>query len=158
MDALSPPKKFPRLNRKPARKGIAEFGQHLDFNKLMMRDKNEFNKFLKFAYPVIQEAVAHLGYLKNNTMHEDCMQEVAILLYRNIDTYRGDGNIKGWIYAIAQNYGIDIIRRKNRRRLLDEDLQYLLKDDQDVEDPEFITRGRELEEIIKKKIGKLPMK
>jgi RNA polymerase sigma-70 factor (ECF subfamily) len=43
---------------------------------------------------------------------EDLMQETYVKAFENIDDFRGDANVKTWLYRIARNLAIDYQRRK----------------------------------------------
>ncbi|TKI59416.1 sigma-70 family RNA polymerase sigma factor [Brevibacillus antibioticus] len=51
------------------------------------------------------ENVFHLVYMtvKDHALAEDITQDVFIKAYRNLGTFRGDGNIKHWLYKITIN-------------------------------------------------------
>lgn len=46
---------------------------------------------------------------------QDLLQEVLLLIYRKLHTYKGDASLKNWLYRIASNRTIDFLRRKARR-------------------------------------------
>jgi len=46
---------------------------------------------------------------------QDILQEVLILIFRKLHTYKGDASLKNWLYRIASNRTIDFIRRRTRR-------------------------------------------
>lgn len=43
---------------------------------------------------------------------EDALQEASIKIFRSIDSYRGEGKLSSWIYRIATNEAIEILRKK----------------------------------------------
>ena len=43
---------------------------------------------------------------------EDALQEVSIKIFRSIDSFRGEGKLSSWIYRIATNEAIEILRKK----------------------------------------------
>lgn len=47
---------------------------------------------------------------------EDATQEVFLLAYRKLDSFRGDARISTWLYRLAYNRAIDYRRRLDRRR------------------------------------------
>lgn len=60
---------------------------------------------LKWLMQQYGEKVFHLVCLnvKNRTLAEDITQEVFIKAYRNLANFRGDGDIKHWLFKIAMN-------------------------------------------------------
>lgn len=51
--------------------------------------------------------------LKNNSDADDATQEVFIRIIKNIETFKNESNPTTWIYRIATNVCIDIIRKKS---------------------------------------------
>jgi len=47
----------------------------------------------------------------------DLMQEVFLAIYRNLPSYRGSGQFKGWMMRIAANKTIDFLRSRGRNPL-----------------------------------------
>jgi len=57
-------------------------------------------------------------YLRDKTLAEDAVQETFIKVYKNLQTFRGDGSEKSWIMRIAMNTCHDI-RRSRWFKLID---------------------------------------
>ena len=61
-----------------------------------------------------------LNVLRNMSLtEEECLdvaQEVFMKVYRNLDKFRGESDIKTWIYRITFRSGLDYIRKKKRLR------------------------------------------
>ncbi len=45
---------------------------------------------------------------------EDVMQETAIRIFSNIGSYKGEGDLKAWIYRIATNEALKQLKRQTR--------------------------------------------
>ena len=43
---------------------------------------------------------------------EDALQEASIKIFRSIDSFRGEGKLSSWIYRIATNEAIGILRKR----------------------------------------------
>lgn len=43
---------------------------------------------------------------------EDALQETAIKIFRSIDAYRGEGKLTSWIYRIATNEALQVLRKR----------------------------------------------
>lgn len=43
---------------------------------------------------------------------EDALQETAVKIFRGIDSYRGEGKLTTWIYRIATNEALNILRKR----------------------------------------------
>ncbi|MBR4980355.1 MAG: sigma-70 family RNA polymerase sigma factor, partial [Bacteroidales bacterium] len=43
---------------------------------------------------------------------EDVLQETSIKIFRSVANYRGEGKITSWIYRIASNEALQLLRKK----------------------------------------------
>lgn len=55
-----------------------------------------------------------LSYAKNRDQAQDIMHDSFLKVFRNIDSYSGQGSFEGWIRRIVTNTAIDHIRKKNK--------------------------------------------
>ncbi len=55
-------------------------------------------------------------FLNNIEDAEDVSQEVFIQVYESIDRFRDEAKLSTWIYRIAVNKSLDLIRRKKRKK------------------------------------------
>lgn len=62
-----------------------------------------------------------MRYAKNQFEAEDMLQTGFIKVFRNIDSYRGDGSFEGWVRRIMVNTSIEFYR-KNLKTLGDVDV------------------------------------
>lgn len=53
----------------------------------------------------------------NSSDAMDLMQEVFLAVYRNLPSYRGEGQFKGWMMRIAANKTTDFLRSRGRNPL-----------------------------------------
>lgn len=47
---------------------------------------------------------------------EDAMQETFISVYRRVDNFRGDAKLSSWLYRIATNKALTILRSRQRKQ------------------------------------------
>jgi len=57
--------------------------------------------------------------LQDEQEAEDAMQETFITVYRSIDSFRGDAKLSSWLYRVATNKSLSILRSRQRKRGLD---------------------------------------
>lgn len=73
-------------------------------------DQHGFLKILhRFEKPVINFA---FRYLKDRSAAEDVAQEVFMEVFRNAQKFRPSGKLSTWIFKIAYNRCLDLLRRK----------------------------------------------
>lgn len=56
-----------------------------------------------------------LRYLQQQQEAEDAVQETFVKVYRKLDSFRDEAQLGTWIYRIAVNHCLDILRAKKRR-------------------------------------------
>jgi RNA polymerase sigma-70 factor, ECF subfamily len=81
----------------------------------LFRDIDEYQKevFISDIVNQYSEMIVRLAftYLKDWGKSEDVMQEVFVTCYKKLDTFRGDSNIKSWLYKITINKCKDQMRK-----------------------------------------------
>jgi RNA polymerase sigma-70 factor, ECF subfamily len=68
---------------------------------------------------------------------EDILQEVFMAVWRGAGNYRGQAQVKTWVYRIAHNQAVSWLRRRHPLTILED-----LRDEDDDHDPEFLLNGR----------------
>ena len=66
---------------------------------------------------------------------EDVLQETCIKIFSKIDSYKGDGELRAWIYRIATNEAISSLRRQTRLFQSIDDLSPKLTSQLEAETP-----------------------
>ena len=80
------------------------------------RFEQVYSENSRYVYSVV------LGIMRNKNDAEDIMQEVFIKLFNSYNSFRGDCNIKTYLYRMAVNKAIDLIRY---RKLTNDKYEYL---------------------------------
>lgn len=57
-----------------------------------------------------------LGMIQSEEEAEDLAQEVFIEAFRSVDKFRADAQLSTWLYRIAVNKSLELIRRKKRKK------------------------------------------
>ena len=84
----------------------------------------------------------------------DILQDVLLSVYRNLKSYRGDGEFPAWIFRIASFRSIDYFRRKKFHSQVD-DME--LEDESGHQDPEVNLQGAQSNRDIVGLMAKLPL-
>ncbi len=56
------------------------------------------------------------GMLRNREDARDCTQEAFVKAYNNLERFRLESSFYTWLYRIAMNLSIDLIRKRKRRK------------------------------------------
>lgn len=86
----------------------------------MKTDKEEF--FIQI-YKTLKDKIFRLclGYTGNPDDAKDLFQEILLLIWNNLESFRNQSHIYTWVYRIASNRAILYTNRKNRLNKLHQD-------------------------------------
>ncbi len=75
-------------------------------------------RFADSLEPLRRELQLHC-YRMVGSLHdaEDLLQDTLLRAWQKLDTFRGRGSFRGWLYKIATNACLDALRRRPRRML-----------------------------------------
>ena len=112
-----------------------------DIETLMRKHGNEV---LRTAY----------SYVKDKFTAEDIFQEVFIKVYKNLENFRDESDIKTWIIRITINTAKDYLKSAYSRKVV---TMMEFKEDQLVSDNDFEEiENRDRDEQVKKTVMSLP--
>lgn len=76
------------------------------------------NKSFKLLVDTYQRLVVNtcLGIVHNQADAEDLAQDVFLEIFRTAENFRGDAKISTWLYRIATNRSLNLIRNNKRKR------------------------------------------
>ncbi len=78
-------------------------------------DRDAFNALAEAYQPELQvHCYRMLGSLQDA---EDLVQETLLRAWRRLDTYEGRASFRAWLYKIATNACLDVLRQQSRRAL-----------------------------------------
>jgi RNA polymerase sigma-70 factor (ECF subfamily) len=80
-------------------------------------DENSFRLLVEKYQDIVFRTC--YGFLKNVEDSEDLTQDVFIKVYRKIQDFRGDSEFSTWLYRIAVNMSINVLRQNKRRKLFE---------------------------------------
>ena len=89
------------------------------------------------GYEILIEEYADLVFraayrvTQNEQDAEDVLQETFLSVYRNAEKFRGDSKFSSWLYRIASNTALDLLRRRERKE--GEDVSFHDAEDEDGE-------------------------
>src|SRR5262249_871335 len=77
-------------------------------------DRNAFAELIRRHHAKVMGLC--LSMLRNGSLAEDAAQEVFIKAYRSLGRFSGDSSFSTWIYRIAANHCLDILRHEAREK------------------------------------------
>ena len=84
--------------------------EEVDLNALKRKDKGAFAQLVETQSDKIYRLA--LKMLANEQDAEDVLQETFIKAYKNIDTFEGRSKISTWLYRIALNESLMLLRKR----------------------------------------------
>lgn len=95
-----------------------------------------------------------MGYVNDVDAAQDLAQETFIIVWQQLDKFRGDASIGTWVFRIASNTCLKHIR-KDKKVIQTDDIPFVIKEEEPVELDhqvkllhQFISELPELERII----------
>lgn len=86
-----------------------------------------------------------MSILKNTQDANDVVQDTFITIYEKIDQYQPNGKAMAWIFTIARNHSLMIIRERTKHQHIDLDDVYDIGEDSTIEED---TYKEELVELL----------
>lgn len=90
--------------------------------------------------------------LHNRADVEDAVQEAFVKAYRSLNRFRGDAKFSTWLYRIAVNHILNMLRRGSRMRRAGLDLERM----ESPLTPPYASRQRKLQLAVARAIDELP--
>lgn len=125
-------------------------------------DEVAFNELLRiFEKRIYAHAYQMLG---NHTEADEVLQETFVRVVKNISRLKVEANFTSFVFKIATNYCIDIIRKRQRKYVVLEDDEfedsgrYQLELSRSIQTPEDEQENKQLLELINAAIAELPPK
>ncbi len=124
------------------------------------------------GYEILVEEYADLVFrvayriVQNEQDAEDVLQETFLSVYKKIGKFRGDSKFSSWIYRIASNAALDLLRAKGRKEGKDttfddmteiEDEEYDPADEESLRPEDELLQNESLERI-REALAEMPAK
>lgn len=95
--------------------------------------KNEDKRALGILWSAMKEGLYSfiLSFIQDRQLAEDALQETFIALYRSAGSFKKASNARAWIYTIARNTTISLLRKQ--KEALPEDTLENIPDGWDIE-------------------------
>jgi len=116
----------------------------------MKNKEEEFNKIIKMYYERIYNLSKKI--LKDKEKAFDATQEIFLKVYKNLNKFQGRSSLFTWIYRIAINHCLSLLRKEKREKKEEEIEWEKIPAPIDIE-KEY--ENRRLKELIAKYLDKL---
>ena len=114
-------------------------------------DRNAFNELVRIHARGVFNVVYHMS--GDSLVADDAAQETFIRAWQNLTSYRPQTSLRNWLYRIAFNAGMDMLRKE--KRILPNDIEDLnLRDERP--DPESLASQNERTVIVQQAVMSLP--
>ena len=125
---------------------------------LKKRDKDSFEELVELYKDRIFNIV--VGMIQNAEDAEDLTQDVFVEVFNSISDFREDSSLNTWLYRIAVNKCLELIRKRSRKKRFGF-ITSIFSDSEEVQLPDFEHPGVKLEnkeraKVLFKAISKLP--
>jgi len=125
---------------------------------LKKRDKDSFEKLVNLYKDRIYNIT--IGLIQNVEDAEDLTQEVFVEVFDSISDFREDASLNTWLYRIAVNKSLELIRKRSRKKRF-RFMTSIFAETKEMQIPDFEHPGVKLENkeraaILFKAISKLP--
>lgn len=77
------------------------------------------------------------GLTKNQVLSEDLTSETFASAIKSLPNFRGDSNIKTWLFSIARHKWYEYIRREKSEKLINERLEFYIIEKQPIDINDF---------------------
>lgn len=86
-------------------------------------DREAYGDLVRLYYTDVVNIVYHM--CSDNALAEDAAQEAFIRAWVKLPSFRLDSSLRNWLYRIALNAALDVLRRKSERFSADGEMQRL---------------------------------
>lgn len=114
-------------------------------------DRSAYGELVRLHYPGVVNVVYHM--CGDAGLAEDMAQETFLRAWVNLPSFRPQASLRNWIYRIAVNAALDVLRRRHEEPVDDENLHMLA--DQ-APDPETALIRKEQAALLQQGIRSLP--
>jgi RNA polymerase sigma-70 factor (ECF subfamily) len=114
-------------------------------------DRNAFGELVRRHYQGVVLVVTRM--CGDSGLAEDAAQEAFMRAWVNLPSYQPRGNLRNWLYRIAVNAALDVLRRKPEENI--EDDEALLVSDQ-AAGPELVLIEKERVALLQQAMQSLP--
>ncbi len=94
--------------------------------------------------------------LGNHLDADEVVQEVLIVLYKKLNTFKFESSFATWLYRITMTRSLNFIKKRNLKNTFS--IFELRKNKSNVSDPMELVEGKEQFDIVEKLLAKLPPK
>ena len=77
-------------------------------------DKDAYAELVRRHHVRVLAVCGHLLQIPSEA--EDAAQDVFVLAYKRLSSFRGDSAFSTWMYRIATNYCLDLLRKRKREK------------------------------------------
>lgn len=123
--------------------------------KISQKEGNAFRQLVERHQSLVYNTCRNL--IGNDQQAEETAQDVFLQVYRSAGSFRHRSKVSTWIYRIAVNRSLNVIRQNKRSGWIKK-LATLELQDPDSAEPDKQLEKKELSDLLKKAVDSLPEK
>ena len=114
-------------------------------------DRNAFGELVRRHYQGVVLVVTRM--CSDTSLAEDATQEAFLRAWINLPRYRPVGSLRNWLYRIAINAALDVLRHRPEEALDEEEVLTMTDS---AADPEMIVMEKDRSALVQKAMRSLP--
>ena len=123
--------------------------------KISEKDLAAFQKLVEHQKAFVYNTCYNL--IGNHQQAEETAQDVFLQVYKSASAFRHQSKVSTWLYSIAVNRSLNVIRRNRRSRWI-KSLSTLEKEETGGEEPDTLLERKEMKSLLKSIVDSLPEK
>jgi len=123
--------------------------------KISEKDLTAFQKLVEHHKAFVYNTCYNL--IGNHQQAEETAQDVFLQVYKSASTFRHQGKVSTWLYSIAVNRSLNVIRRNRRSRWIKSLTAEEIEESHGLE-PDKLLEKKEMKDLLKAAVDSLPEK
>lgn len=128
---------------------------------ILKASKNDVSAFEELILPYTNQLLSYtFRMLKSREDAEDALQETYLKVYKSLDKFEGNSSFKTWLYKVATNVCLDMLRKQKRQthqslNVTDEDGEHEISIPDETYSPEISAKKSAAMDALKKAMDSL---
>ncbi|WP_339629482.1 sigma-70 family RNA polymerase sigma factor [uncultured Maribacter sp.] len=121
----------------------AELIEHIIKNKDALLFGELYDRYSKLVYNKC------LGFAKSNKEAEDLTQDIFLMLYVKLGSFKGTSKFSTWLYSFTYNFCVNYVNRNKERKINDNSVKFDLQEEVPIEVTDNLLLQMQVEKLKK---------